>query len=227
MTKSRSGPCSPSASRRSSGSSPNWTTTRIPRGRPGAGSPQAPSSRRYPGTAGGSAGDPPPCRKYGASRPEWQPQVAKRPGNLRGQVPTRVGRAIANRTTHPRTVTSVHDQAARGRWRKVVTTTMVAAPSVPSRATARPAVAPPPRAQMVTAQATSRTTPIRRSVRSPSRCGRPTMPDRASSSRSARVLTKWAPTPSRAVAAITAGRGHGWAGSPSVTKAGSRPNDTA
>ncbi len=67
----------------------------------------------------------------------------------------------------------------------------------------RTASDPPPSDQMAAAQADSRPTPVKRQARALIRCGRPAMPDRASSSRSARVLMKWAPMPSRAVAPIS------------------------
>ena len=54
----------------------------------------------------------------------------------------------------PRTVTSVQDQAARGRPPRVVTTTMAAAPRVAANRNVSATRAPPPNSQMVTAHPT-------------------------------------------------------------------------
>ena len=104
--------------------------------------------------------------------------------------------------------------------RRVVTTTSAAAPSVHTRSTDWTGRSVPPRSRMATAHEARRATPVTSAARSLIRCGRPTTPERASSSRSASVFTKWAPTPRSAVATMTAGRGQGWPGRPSVTNAG-------
>ena len=106
-----------------------------------------------------------------------------------------VGRATANMARQPSTVTRVHDQAARGRDRSVVTTTSDRGPECEPRAGRLAAAGAAAQEPMVDRGRRQERDPGDSAPRALIRWGSPAIPDRASSSRSARVLTKWAPDP--------------------------------